>query len=80
MFISTVPIFSVPCARAAIGRTSKEASVRESNFFIRGVNKSTGTAKTASGNIELKLVADAEVEMAVFAVAGLVKGEAVIEP
>ena len=80
MFISTVPIFSVPCARAAIGRTSKEASVKESNFFIRGLNKSMETAKTASANIELKLVTDAEVEVAVLRIAGCLNREAVIEP
>ena len=59
---------------------SKEASVKESNFFIRGLNKSMETAKTASANIELKLVADAEVQVAVFGVPGVVDGEAVIQP
>ena len=38
------------------------------------------TAKTASANIELKLVTDAEVEVAVLRIAGCVNREAVIEP
>src|SRR2546421_972259 len=78
-FMSTVPIFRVPCARAAIGRTNKETSVKESNFFIRGLNKSSETVHTASANIRLKLVADAEVEMTVFRIPGRVEGEPVIE-
>src|SRR5438067_1153856 len=78
-FISTVPIFKVPCARAAIGRTSKETSVKESIFFIRGLNKSSETVPTASGNIRLKLVADAEVEVAVFCVPCRVDRVAIIE-
>src|SRR5205085_6517101 len=78
-FISTVPIFRVPWARAAMGRTSKEARVKKSNFFIRGVNKSSETRRTASVNISLKLVADAEVEMAVIGVAGGINRDAIIE-
>src|SRR5438067_12944538 len=78
-FISTVPIFKVPCPRAAIGRTSNETSVKDSNFFIRGLNKSSETGHTASANIGLKLVADAEVEMAVFTVPSCVNGKPVIE-
>src|SRR5436309_15307245 len=77
--MSTVPIFKVPCARAAIGRTSKETSVKESNFFIRGLNRSSETVQTASGNIQLKLIADAKVEMAVLCISGRVNGISVIE-
>src|SRR5438105_2372156 len=78
-FMSTVPIFRVPCARAAIGRTNKETSVKESNFFIRGLNKSSETVHTASANIRLKLVADAEVQMAMLSIPGRVNGNPVIE-
>src|SRR5436309_9224542 len=78
-FISTVPIFKVPCPRAAIGRTSNETSVKESNFFIRGLNKSSETGHTASANIGLKLVADAEVKMAVLTVPSCVNGKPVIK-
>ena len=77
--MSTVPIFKVPWARAAIGRMSKETSVKESNFFIRGLNKSSETFHTASANIRLKLVADAEVEMAMLSIPGCVNGKPVIE-
>src|SRR5260370_29134878 len=77
--MSTVPIFKVPCARAAIGRKSNETSVKDSNFFIRGLNKSSETGHTASANIGLKLVADAEVEMAVVTVPSCVNGKPVIE-
>src|SRR5437762_5471348 len=77
--MSTVPIFKVPCARTATGRTSRETSVKESIFFIEGLNKSSETAPTASANIRLKLVADAEVQMAVFGVACLINRDAVIK-
>ena len=33
--ISTVPIFVVPCARAAIGKTSANASIVDRDFFIK---------------------------------------------
>src|SRR5260370_39339538 len=62
----------VPCARPVIGRTSKVTSVKESNFFIRGLNKSSETGQTASANIRLKLIADAEVKVTVLGVPCLV--------
>src|SRR5262249_28777774 len=78
-FMSTVPIF-IPCARTTTGRTNKVASVKKSSFFIRGLNKSSETLQTASPNMRLKLVADAEVKVGVFAISSGVDGEAVIEP
>src|ERR1700737_1803196 len=77
--MSTVPIFN-PCARTAIGRTSREASVKKSVFFIRGVNKSSETGQTASPKCSgLKLVADTEIEVPVLGIAGIVDGEAIIQ-
>ena len=77
--MSTVPIFS-PCARTAIGRTSREASVKKSIFFIRGVNKSSETGQTAGTKCSRsKLVADTEIKVPVFRIPSGIKGVAVIK-
>ena len=62
-----------------MGRTRKEANVTQSNFFIRGLNKSSETDQTASVNIRLKLIADTEVEMAMLAIASGLKWKAIVE-